>query len=165
MRSRDASNTRCGSYRALSRLLQPDELLVRFDPHAVAALQLFRVAEAEILGPPSGGVSSAAEPVRFPARESHGRRCRGGRVRPAASRAGRLGTACPRQSRDLWRRRFSTSRAQDWPPAALQLRRRREALQRPVSGGFLDILVLSVTGNTAIDRMSRSRPRAWWTRS
>ena len=122
------------------------ELRVRFDPKAVAALQLIRMAEAEILGARDPTPCPLAGAGEFRAGECHGRRCRGGRVRPATSGTGRLRPARPRQPRDLWRRRFSASRAQDWPPVALHLRCRHEALQRPVSSGLLDILVFSLLG-------------------
>jgi cation transport ATPase len=41
------------------------ELRVRFDPNAVAALQLIRLAEGEILRQPSGVAASTSEPVDF----------------------------------------------------------------------------------------------------
>jgi hypothetical protein len=41
------------------------ELRVRFDPQAVAALRLIRLAEAEILGQPSAVAASASQPVDF----------------------------------------------------------------------------------------------------
>jgi hypothetical protein len=42
-----------------------DELRIRFDPLAVAAMRLIRLAEAEILGQPSEVAASASQPVGF----------------------------------------------------------------------------------------------------
>jgi hypothetical protein len=74
-----------------------DELRVRFDPHAVAAQQLIRIAEVEILGQPSEVATSG----QFGLENVMVGVAAVGEFVPAVSGASRVGPACPRQSRDV----------------------------------------------------------------